>query len=276
MNTWILWRFGSWDRKHRKVIYCCPNKASSTLTVKLSSWSIHRAFGVMWPMQGNLRDGELFSAEYFSLVSIRQSFFECIMSGTEQTCNVKLLFHLSLPQHNILLIMWEFNTMHPKNTCFPFLLDPPSHPCASPPKEKQNRQTKSTKSNLSCLYTHWSMAKVPVASPLIKTESPMSHIRSHQLWRTTLIITVLKMRVKKPWWLLWDGTFSPKSWECQSILAQLGCFWAHVVVEDRAFICPNIMLSPSSVWSFIEDLQRWPSVMTLKSPSVLSGVGGRK
>lgn len=141
MNTWILWRFGSWDRKHRKVIYCCPNKASSTLTVKLSSWSIHRAFGVMWPMQGNLRDGEPFSAEYFSLVSIRQSFFECIMWGTEQTCNVKLLFHLSLPQHNILLIMWEFHTMHPKNTCFPFLMDPPSHPCASPPKEKQNRQT---------------------------------------------------------------------------------------------------------------------------------------
>lgn len=138
---WILWRFGSWDCKHRKAISCCPNKASSTLTVKLSSWSIHRAFGVMWPMQGNLRNGESFSAECFSLVSIRQSFFWMyhVRDWTNLPC--KIIIPSFPPQHNILLIMWEFHTMHPQNTCFPFLLDSPSHPWTSPPKEKQNRQT---------------------------------------------------------------------------------------------------------------------------------------
>ena len=52
----------------------------------------------------------------------------------------------------------------------------------------RKKEEKNTKSNLCCPYTHWSMVKLPVASPLKKTESFPTHIldRSHQLWRATL------------------------------------------------------------------------------------------
>lgn len=36
-----------------------------------------------------------------------------------------------------LLNIWDFNTRHPDQTCFPFLQGSPSHTCALPPIEKK-------------------------------------------------------------------------------------------------------------------------------------------
>ena len=44
---------------------------------------------------------------------------------------------------------------------------------------------KKKKCNLYCPYTQWSTVKLPVASPLKKTESFPTLARSHQLWRAT-------------------------------------------------------------------------------------------
>lgn len=73
------------------------------------------------------------------------------------------------PNVLFLLIIWEFSTLHPNHTQFPLLPSIPPTLCL-PAKTKQNKYTKS---NL-C----WSMVKVPVASPLKKTEffPPPHHI----------------------------------------------------------------------------------------------------
>ena len=96
---------------------------------------------------------------------------------------VFFFFH-SFPNILFLLIRWEFHIIFPYHTHFPILPCPPSHPCALPRKQT----SKPTKSNLCCPYTHWSMVKLPVASPLKKTEFFPTPIptRSHQLWRATL------------------------------------------------------------------------------------------
>jgi hypothetical protein len=66
------------------------------------------------------------------------------------------------------------------------VLPGPLHPVTSP---KTKGEEKLTKSNLCCPYTHWSMVKLPVASPLKRTECDhplLAPTRSHQLGRATL------------------------------------------------------------------------------------------
>lgn len=87
---------------------------------------------------------------------------------------------------NIFLsIIWEFHMFYPSGTYFPVL------PCDPPPQKRRKKRQEGrkegkikeiyTKSN--CPYTHWSMIKRPVSSPLKKTESlpTPTPSRSHQL-----------------------------------------------------------------------------------------------
>ena len=84
---------------------------------------------------------------------VRASFFHCPH---------KSLCSLLLFQDIFLFIIWGFHTMHIDRTHFPFFPCPSSHPCYLP---------KYTKPSFYCLYTHWNMVKLPVASHLNITES---------------------------------------------------------------------------------------------------------
>lgn len=88
-------------------------------------------------------------------------------------------FSLFFPNIISLLIIWTFHTMHLDHT-------PPIPSTFEPSPEKRKQYTKS---NLGFPYTHWDMAKLPVASPLKITESfhPPTPTRSHQLRRAMLV-----------------------------------------------------------------------------------------
>lgn len=67
--------------------------------------------------------------------------------------------------NTLVLIIWEFRTINPDRTRFPFLPGLPSYPCS-----KQNKTSSSTR----VARTHWKMVKFTAVSPLKKTESSPS------------------------------------------------------------------------------------------------------
>jgi hypothetical protein len=78
-----------------------------------------------------------------------------------------------------LLIIWEFYIMNPSHIHFPVFPVLLAHFCDLPPDKEES------KSSLCFPYSHWSMVKLPVASPL-KSESFLitTPTRSPQLWST--------------------------------------------------------------------------------------------
>lgn len=77
-----------------------------------------------------------------------------------------------------LLIVWEFHIVHPYHIHFLILPSlPPTNPYDLPQEKEEQKEEKGKKSHI--FVAHWSMVKLPVASPLKKTES--SPTESHQL-----------------------------------------------------------------------------------------------
>ena len=127
---------------------------------KLNQW------GDMLPL--NLWLLELYGPVTLQAVWLSESSLSLnfIHFSTPQTPLNDLLCVRALYQHIFICylgISYNVPQLHllpspPRSTCLPF-----------PPSKKN-----STKSNLCCPYTHWSMVKLPVASPLKKTESSLT------------------------------------------------------------------------------------------------------
>lgn len=79
--------------------------------------------------------------------------------------------------------IWEFHTMYPNHTHFPFYLDPSSYSWTLCPTPKNT--------NLGCPYTHSSMIKLLLSSPLKKTEYfSISFLRSEVINCEIIFITM--------------------------------------------------------------------------------------
>lgn len=91
---------------------------------------------------------------------------------------------LLFSQHIVLLIIWEIYIMNPDPIYFPVHSGPlphpwdATHPHPTPEKEEKRKkeqekkeEKRKRKEGVCCLYLHWPMGKLPVASPLEKTES---------------------------------------------------------------------------------------------------------